>query len=454
MLSGDNSILKQAGRARDITGEKQIEERVYLAINSAIAKGLGILDYNNLDSELQIEFGQENYTITPQINAKSWKITMTIDGRTKNYTVNSTGEVHIVEEEAEGWKEQKDSEGKIEIVNKDGTIKLHIGDYINYNPTNNEVTSITSNETDNGYGNQKFEIENYQATNYTNNDKWRVLGVRNEQIEIISADIIPTNNSDMMFYLKGRIGFQNAETELNKVAGLYGHGAHATGARSVNVEDINKITGYNPNAVGIKNPTEEQISSGEKYREGCLDEYGYETTYNWDGSENPVCTWPDGYVQEMSNHNVTNLSYGEFQNAFSWYDYNSNSWLKSPYSTTPRKITDLTSTYYCYYPETLTYNSNSTATTGIARNSAERNMLFDYSNGEYYWLASRCISPASGDYVYFEIRSVGKYYVSATYLVTSNGWIGNEGHGVRSVVSLKKDIQLMSDGANAWKFKD
>ena len=28
MLSGDNSILNQAGRARDITGQRDIEERI------------------------------------------------------------------------------------------------------------------------------------------------------------------------------------------------------------------------------------------------------------------------------------------------------------------------------------------------------------------------------------------------------------------------------------------
>ena len=37
MLSGDNSILSKAGEARDITGEKQIEEKVYIAVNGAIA---------------------------------------------------------------------------------------------------------------------------------------------------------------------------------------------------------------------------------------------------------------------------------------------------------------------------------------------------------------------------------------------------------------------------------
>ena len=39
MLSGDNSILNQAGRARDITGQKDVEERIQLAYMAAIQMG-------------------------------------------------------------------------------------------------------------------------------------------------------------------------------------------------------------------------------------------------------------------------------------------------------------------------------------------------------------------------------------------------------------------------------
>ena len=163
-----------------------------------------------------------------------------------------------------------------------GNIKLKIGDYVNYSAvagvdtTDTNNTTIKSNGTDNGYGDQVFDL-----TKYTGDNKWRVLGAKDGKVELISADIVPSNNSNQMYYLKGRTGFQNAETELTKIAGLYGHGTHATGARSVNVDDINKITGYNPNAEGIKNPTAEQIASGNKYGKNQLYEYGNKVTYSW-----------------------------------------------------------------------------------------------------------------------------------------------------------------------------
>ena len=95
MLSGDNSILKQAGRARDITREKQIEERVYLAVSGAVTNGLGTLSYDNLNSELAKQF--KNYEISPQTDAESWTVTVTENGITKTYTIYVSGQIEVAD---------------------------------------------------------------------------------------------------------------------------------------------------------------------------------------------------------------------------------------------------------------------------------------------------------------------------------------------------------------------
>lgn len=347
-----------------------------------------------------------------------------------------------------------------------GNIKLKIGDYVNYSAvagvdtTDTNNTTIKSNGTDNGYGDQTFDL-----TKYTGDNKWRVLGVKDGKVELISADLVPLSDNSIYFYLKGRTGFQNAETELTKIAGLYGHGTHAVGARSVNVDDINKITGYNPNAEGIKNPTAEQITSGNKYGKSELYEYGNEVTYSWVGTNYPKYTATNGKTGNLyQSHNVTNSSYGDFQNAFSWYDFNTNSWKKSPYTdsastSSPAEITKLTSTDYFYYPETLTTypetlttSSNTSATTGIANNSPERDMLFNNTDSKYYWLASRCVY-ARSSYAFFGVHFVGSGGVGSSYLAFSNGGEDTFRYGVRPVVSLASDIQLEPNGTNAWKFK-
>ena len=44
--------------------------------------------------------------------------------------------------------------------------------------------------------------------------------------------------------LKGKNGYKNAVTVLNKVGDVYGHGKGATGGRSITVEDVNKLENY------------------------------------------------------------------------------------------------------------------------------------------------------------------------------------------------------------------
>ena len=98
MLSGDNSILKQAGNARNITGEKQIEERVKLVVSGAIANGLGTLNYENLNSEMAKQF--KNYEISPQTDAESWTVTVTENGVTKTYTIYASGKMEVADNSA------------------------------------------------------------------------------------------------------------------------------------------------------------------------------------------------------------------------------------------------------------------------------------------------------------------------------------------------------------------
>ena len=441
MLSGDNSILSRAGQARDITGEKSIAERVQLAYLGALATGQGEATEEGLTTALNSEFGSGKYTLAQDLSK------VTIDGKDYNFDGTVAGG-------GLGSQWTQDSEGK--IVSPDGKVKLQIGDYVNYSAvagvdtTDANSITIKSKASDNGYGDQTFDL-----TKYTGDNKWRVLGVKDGKVELISADLVRLSDNRVSFYLNGRTGFQNAETELTKIAGLYGHGTHALGARSVNVDDINKITGYNPNAEGIKNPTAEQITSGNKYGKDQLNEYGNKVTYSWVGTNYPKYTATNGKTGNLSlSHNATNSSYGDFQNAFSWYDFNTNSWKKSPYTdsattTSQVEITNLASTYYNYYPETLTTSNDTNATTGIANSSPERDMLF---NDKDYWLASRCVI-ANSDCAYFFVRIVDYGRVDSYDLAYSDGNEGTYCYGVRPVVTLTSDIQLEPNGTNAWKFK-
>ena len=64
MLSGENSILNQAGSARDLTGEKNIAEKVQIAYMGALANGTGSFDRGKFVEELDKMFGAEKYTLS------------------------------------------------------------------------------------------------------------------------------------------------------------------------------------------------------------------------------------------------------------------------------------------------------------------------------------------------------------------------------------------------------
>ena len=324
------------------------------------------------------------------------------------------------------WQYKKDSNGRNTIIT-DGTVELPIGTYINYDPTKDEKRNeiektITSNEgspTDtgsykaiektltegNGYGAQTFS--NKAATN-----GWRVLGVdeKTGELLIISADPVQD------LWLRGIAGYVYGESELNKVCSVFGSGYGATGARSVNVDDINKITGYNPNNVGKYDP--EQKVTGIKYGKDRSDEYGNQTTYKWTETEN-VVSW-SGSNGKSKTDDAPQSKYAEY--GFNWYDIVSKTWKNSMQNTTtPAIITTLTSNVYFYYPDSL--NTSSEAGEGLDAASKEYETLFMDKAGSKvsYWLASSCIEPDNG-HALFDIRVVTQNaYVSYSYLYITQG---------------------------------
>ena len=229
---------------------------------------------------------------------------------------------------------------------------------------------------------------------------------------------------------------------------MYGKGKHAVSARSINVEDINKITGYDPEHTGvnINKATDEEIAAGTKYEAGKLWQYGNKVTYEWDETDTPK------YTSSVANGKLTETHNWNRFKGFSWW--NGSSFQKSDYTATPGKICTLTSDYYYYYPETLTTTNDETKSVGLVNLSVEDEMLFEPTKDttkEYYWLASRCVG-AGEDYASFYLRSVYKGYVGYGYLALSDGYENLQGIGLRPVVSLEPDIQLKKDDSGVWQF--
>jgi hypothetical protein len=274
---------------------------------------------------------------------------------------------------------------------------------------------------------------------------------------LISADIVTPGTGSSKYYLQGQAGYQYGISQLNTISQLYAQGTYAdkSKSRSVNVDDINAITGYNPNNTGVYDST--QTGSGTKYNKGSLNEYGNEVKYYWQGTEYP-------YYSATTNGLTGSLSTSH-SSAFYWFDNENNKWTsssKSSSATTSSKqyITTLTSSYYYYYPNTLGTSSSGSVTGAITTSSKAYDLLFANTSSKYYWLGSSYVI-TSPSYAYFGVRYV--YYGNSYYrsLYSSYGGTYNYDRGVRPVVYLSSDIWVDSGGSTkdgstqekAWNLK-
>ena len=445
MLAGEDGIITQAKNAKDKTTIGNEKDLVDLSVVAAqLSSEWGEITETNLEKELTINIGERDVDYTLTKTGDNYTVTYTETGN--SYIVYSDGST----KERGPWTQgQKDSDGNISITN--GKITVQVGDYVNnYNPVPEGKTAetVTSYSTENECGDQEFS-SGYEG-------KWRILGVSEDgKLMIVPENVIKTT-SDGYYYLKGQAGYVNAVSELDKISAIFGKGYGAESARSVRVEDINRVTGYNPNNEGVYDPN--QTGSGTKYG-GVADgetknlyEYGNEVTYYWKGDNYPHYKGTNGVEENLTTDHATN-----YNKMFNWFDTNTKTWKTSSKATINpiateisgmQEITKLKSTYYWYYLTSLT-TSNS-AVNGLTAGSKAYTTIYNGS-GQYYWLGSPYID-ASADFARFGVLRVDIGRVCYNYLFHSNGSTDFSGNGVRPAVILKSDIQL-TGSSEGWTIK-
>ena len=265
----NGGLFNYAGKAKqstEVANEKDIVSNA--AILAMSNNKYGKITKDELQKELEKIVGKDKTDVTTDEDSF---IEIFSDSNRK-YFIDSKGNTRIVE-----WWKDIDKQGKSVITN--GNIKLGIGDYINYDATDNgEITeTYTSSESKNGVSDQIFDVG-------ANSSGWRVLGVKHlgtgDKIVLLSAQPI-FNNSGEGFSLN-YLGYKYAVTELNDICEIYGKSRNAESAKSITVEDINKITGYSP----LKTET------GVIYRKDEMNEYMNKITvyreafskFNFEGS--------------------------------------------------------------------------------------------------------------------------------------------------------------------------
>ena len=412
MLTGDNGILTKARTAQTTNDEETAKEQIKIAVMGSYGKD-GELNYDDLKQNL------EQIGITGLPDTASYPLKVTLNG--VNATIKENGEVKF---------------GKT----------IEVGDYVDYDPTleakASDLTYTSTTDKTGADSDQGFNVSTYKNAGYG----WRVLGVSNGKIRLISDEFIGageyTDSSRTYYTLKGQKGFINGIEELNKISAIFGHGKGAESATSITVEDINEITGYNPETA--------------KYRQGYWSEYGNKVTYT------------RGEERALSASAINEKEWSGEMGIFNYYDKSTKKFV--PLTSGSTKIT---STDYWYEPTTLGTDNYAKPLQGVNENGTFNEtykMIFgDWErtekNGYYrnftgtgteprYWLASDYAETGS-DFVNWGLCRVHDGVVNSDLcerLYSSQGWVDSCSYGVRPVVSLKSDVSLEWDGKE-WKIK-
>ena len=121
------------------------------------------------------------------------------------------------------------------------------------------------------------------------------------------VELMAENPTTNKVYLRGKNGYKNAVTVLNKVGDVYGHGKGATGGRSITVEDVNKLENYTP---------KDDTTTSNTYKSGTfINDDGTETEAS---ESNPVTLRYTASTQSKSTNGYYNYRTTNFQNNSFW----------------------------------------------------------------------------------------------------------------------------------------
>jgi len=291
-----------------------------------------------------------------------------------------------------------------------GSVTLEIGDSISYDETNGgRITGLTPTD-------------------------WKVLGASDAgELLIMSTSNVVTSytlgyettmTDDSEKIEECQKDWLTGPDQLDELCKLYGNGKGAAGARSIRVVDVNKVTGYDPEIV--------------KYihDDDYISEYGNQVTFSYNGTTTPTYTGSNGATGNLLNFEGEKFCY-----------YNGEEFVEISdliTGTSGKVFATIKNNWYSYYPRTLT-SSSSGEQKGIGKDTKAYKMLF----GGTYWLASPWVFTRSGC-VHMGMFGIGFSRVHGQSLCCVCGDFGNASYGVRAVVTLSNNINIMGSSASGW----
>ena len=282
VLVGQDGLIEKTKTEAATYDLDVITDDVKLAIINAKKYGTGEITEQNLRKALDNQLGEENYSLTKKDEGNAWTITV----KDYNFDVDNV---------------TFDPNSTVELSGDSLARNVKVGDYVAYNPTKTNADGTESVES------SKLTYTSYANTDKANtsgngsatqtftansNIKWRVLDVNKQTgvVALVSETPISTD-SNAKFAARGAKGYLYIEQELNEICKIYGYGYGAntnlvttyqygdenadggfktgtitgSGARSIKLEDIDKICGIDEFQKSICAKSPINVALGEKW---------------------------------------------------------------------------------------------------------------------------------------------------------------------------------------------
>ena len=409
-ITGDNGIINKTRQAKEdaeIAEEKEIVDKATVQAMGNNGRG------NVTEKELQEQLDRETAEGKTEAEDVGEIIKVEFIDTHRFYAVDKDGNIREMT-----WWETTDETGNNYVTN--GEVTLQTGDYITYNANDKgEYTyTATPEKTGTNSGEEQIFSSSYETT-------WRLLGVehtaKGDCLMLVPTKSIQSVNSTGLT-LVSQTGYQYGIEELENICKIYGNGTGASYSRAMKIEDINEITGYDPQNTG----------DGTVFREGTVNEYGINV-------EVTRTTYATGTLK-FSNGLEKEYNYAPFR-----YFNENREWITPEIGET----VTLTNTYYTYYPSTLTELSTGEEK-GIGKDTREYEMIF--SGSKSYWLASSYeLGGGTQDYISYAygLFNIGFNYVRScrdNYLMYAFGSGGRITKDVMPIIYLNNDVKLQKTG--------
>ncbi len=249
------------------------------------------------------------------------------NGKKVKYTIKEVL-VEKTEDGGETWKVMDESEYKSSIgrnVNAKSELvdEVQIGDYVNYNSSpETEVTYLLDFEKIGLYENfedKSIPLEEVDDIpidlfSFSSNEemKWRVLNIDKDNGIV---QLIADKPTQTMLSLYGLQGYKNSIELMDNASSVYAHGKYAESGRSIRMEDIDKIAGFDISQMDYSDYPEDVL----RYGDTVTITSGMVVLDNGDiveaSEENPVTLTCNDYwydpLEYIEDENVYNMLFGK-----------------------------------------------------------------------------------------------------------------------------------------------